>query len=147
MQSLYFEKIDMRKNEIEKYVKLLGRIEAAKSKLPTLKIDWETDIEKIDFSKLYSFQSVKDINLTIIRIEMIPVERMDDNLFYGEDAERMLNLIEFVDNGKKIIPPLSCIDYTIKDGEKIICSDMHPADGLHRRKLASAIGLLKYPPL
>jgi hypothetical protein len=134
----------MREKEIDRYIELLKRVEAAKAKLPTLKIDWETDIKRMDFHKLFSFKNMKDIKLNPSRVEIRSVEKIDEDLFRGEDAERMLDLIELAVSGEKIIPPMYSINYMIRDGKKMAETNSY-YDGLHRRILASFIGLSEIP--
>lgn len=135
----------MNRNEVESYIKLWERLEKAKSKLPTLKIEWETDIEKMDFSKLKSFSNSDKINYTTAQLKTIPLEKIEENLFIVGDTERMLNLIELVSSGKKIIPPMYAIEYVIRNGEKMIYNQFNSLDGSHRKKLASYLGLTEIP--
>lgn len=137
--------------QINEHLSLIERVKQAKKQLPSLTINWETDIEKIDISKVNAGDYfVNTLLFKPLRIGKLSlkhyVEADPDVHFFSsrESAIRYLNLIELVATGEKIIPPLRETELTIRDGVTI-AGDIHVIDGTHRQVLAFALGEKEIP--
>ena len=101
----------MTKEEIQKHINWINRIDRAKEIVSELHIDWETDIEMMDFSKLYNFP----LKISRIMSKSLFFAPVDPEVVQRTIIERdsiltdwkMSELIEFVKEGNKIIPPSS----------------------------------------
>lgn len=102
---------------IQEHIELIRRIERAKIELPSLKINWETDIEKMDFSKLENAIPFlkNNISLNLAYIEETPVSV--DEIFDGYwPASFMFDFLKIVKRSEKIIPPITRVGYEVTDG-------------------------------
>lgn len=99
-------------------------------------IDWETDIDKMDFSKLRNAQ-IKGLALKSVEY----VDTPEATIFY-DDA--MCELIDFVKDGNKIIPPLFLTTHKIMDGIKEK-EETYWFDGHHRLMLSNHLKLKQIP--
>lgn len=134
--------------EIKKRTDLIRRIEEAKITLDSLTtIDWETDIEKMEFDKLYGGGCLSESD-TFLRMDTLSIEQDPDihSLFSSiTDSERMVNLIELMASGAKIIPFTHIIESYTLDGVKMITDNISFIDGSHRKRIASYLGLTEIP--
>ena len=134
--------------EIKKRTDLIRRIEEAKITLDSLTtIDWETDIEKMEFDKLYGGGCLSESD-TFLRMDTLSIEQDPDihSLFSSiTDSERMVNLIELMASGAKIIPFTHLIESYTLDGVKMITDNISFIDGSHRRRIAAYLGLTEIP--
>ena len=130
--------------DIKNYTNVFKRASEAKKMLETLKINWAAEPEEMQFDKLHSgdptkgktFKEIGTLKLNSSdKVEMF--QTADDNLRYTQ-------LIELIDKGEPIIPPLYIEFYDLIDGiEKNNHSSM--GDGLHRTNLARHLGLSEIP--
>lgn len=101
----------MTKQELEKYLHRLDTVDNTMESISTLLIEWETDINSIDFSVLASDVIIPDRELQEIKIEWFPVSeicaRVKNEPFENVETERMLNIIELIQSGIKLIPPIA----------------------------------------
>lgn len=134
--------------QINERIDLLQRIEKAKQTIDSFTvINWEKDVEKMDFRSLYGGGGIQKTD-TFIRIDTIKIEPNPDKeaLFQSVlDSERIVNLIELMASGEKIIPPMYADVYDIKDGEKVINEAMWFFDGAHRKRIAGFLQLSEIP--
>lgn len=136
----------MNKQEIENQIQLIERIERCKKALPTLKINWETDIEKMPFLGMPGFDwFYRNWRPTKSETYKLEKEEFIDDLFIEPNGRIMLPLFELVMSGAKIIPPIFAIEYQIIDGEKSILTPFSLVDGRHRILLSKYLGLSEIP--
>ncbi len=139
----------MKKQEIENQVKLIERIDRCKKALPTLKINWETDIEKMPFQEMiggdWIYRNWKPTKTATHKLEKEEYDEKLLDLFNGQNGGKMLPLIELVMTGRGIIPPIFAIEYQIIDGKKSILKPLHLVDGTHRVRLSRYLGLSEIP--
>ncbi|MEA4937207.1 MAG: hypothetical protein VB102_11280 [Paludibacter sp.] len=144
------ETVDSKPRNRTSFIVTQQRLYEAKKILNNLKIDWEFDINKMNFENLrdscYGF--VKNYNG---RIETRKIDIWYDgdegdpkDIFYPQTIDITLDLIEFVQTGKKVIPPIAVILTNYSDGEKI-CPEIILLDGFHRLKLARYLGETEIP--
>jgi hypothetical protein len=113
-------------------------------------MDWELDLNKINFGKLRDsgFDYIKMYSPKIgkrkISIWCDGTEGDPKKLFYSNDVDIVLDLIEFVQTGKKIIPPIAVIPIHIIDGKKT-SFEVVVLDGWHRIRLARYLGYSEVP--
>lgn len=119
-----------------------------------VQMQWETNIEKMQFNRLRSYGAMKGFfEQEILRVENIDITNntnIDYGLEYGitGDAESYIDLIDIIMNGGKLIPPLTCESYAIVDGiEKMVRSPSFNGidDGHHRVALAKYFGVSIIP--
>lgn len=127
-----------------------NRIIEAKKILDNLKIDWELDLNKINLADLRD-SGFDYIKIYHPKIEKRKIEIWCDgregnpkDIFHPGDIDIVLDLIEFVQTGKKIIPPVAVIPVHVVDGEKR-CFEVFILDGLHRIRLARCLGEIEVP--
>lgn len=134
--------------EIKKRTDLIRRIEEAKITLDSLTtIDWETDIEKMEFDKLFGGGCLSETD-TFLRMDTLSIEPdPDKDTLFGSitDSERMVNLIELMASGAKIIPFTHLVESYTLDGVKMISDHVSFVDGSHRRRIAAYLGLTEIP--
>jgi hypothetical protein len=141
---------NMTKEELDNYFEILDRYQQLISELKNMKIDWETDISKMDFSKLHNFYITDRYIIERFKIEYRKVDeiyynstRKTDllNISYTE-KKRYINLIKLIKDGIKIIPPSRTISHIMKDGKIIdVNGTEHHCDGAHRIELSMHLGL------
>lgn len=136
-----------------KHSNLITRVLEAKKRLDQLEINWETDVGKMEFDKLRADYNLKisysDLEISKIKVDYsdgLNYDNFDDLLsFMWQPPEVMLNLLEFIMSGKKVIPPMYVSNYEIKNGVKIKNTNLFLHDGNHRIRVAQYIGLLEIP--
>ena len=71
----------------------------------------------------------------------------DKDTLFGSitDSERMVNLIELMASGAKIIPFTHLVESYTMDGVKMITDHVSFVDGSHRRRIAAYLGLAEIP--
>jgi hypothetical protein len=130
--------------DIQNFEDLISRAQIAKEKLKDLKINWLTDPNKMQFKQLYSGDPTN--GTTFKEIGSIKLNSSDkvDMFQSGDDNLRYTQLIELIDKGEPIIPPMYIERIDIVDGiEKI--KDFCMGDGLHRTNLSRHLGLTEIP--
>lgn len=133
-------------DKINKHINLITQIYEAKRIFEDLKINWETDIKKIDLEKLFGGNPVKGLKyLRIDKIKIEPNPNKDELFSTAMESERFLDLIELIKTGTKIIPPIYVDEYIIKDGIKEIKEPSWFVDGMHRRRIAACLQLPEIP--
>ena len=133
--------------QINERIDLLQRIEKAKQTLDTLTINWATDISEIDFNKIPGKGGLLNRD-KFIKVSKRAIEPNPDKeaLFQSVlDSERIVDLIELMASGEKIIPPMYADIYDLKDGELILKESMWFIDGSHRTRIASFLQLPEIP--
>lgn len=140
----------MSKAQVIESLDQLEQIQRMIEQLKNLKIDWETDLEKMDFSLL---RSTPDCNIKKSYIDKLNLTKTHhwnccDNDFGITIRDKATqNLLKFIIDGNKIIPPL----YTkvfVYDGETFTIKEepeLSQADGGHRLFLSAAVGLEEIP--
>jgi len=138
----------MTKEEIQNALKSLELVQNSKKRLGKLKIDWETDLEQMNFSLL---RSTPDCNIKNSRMDKIdPRTEMGDKEECARDFLRdpaTHALIEFIENGNKIIPPLYVRQFEY-DGETFSTKETSffgRTDGGHRVFVSMYLGLKEIP--
>ena len=140
--------IESIKNQIDKIEALKKARQAYNDGM--LKINWETDICKMDFLKLKSQPIVNRVKARIESTEVPIVSGMeiksdttfDEMMDIGGRAS-MLDLLQIVMSDTKVIPPVSYNHYFVVDGVKEF---NYPArDGAQRMLLSRFIGLKEIP--
>ena len=134
--------------KIDLQVDLIARIAKAKQTVDYLKINWETDTEVMNFGRLYGGNPV--LNHRFLRMDKITVDpnTNKEDLFDREsraDTERMLNLIELMNSGANIIPPICMDTIVVKDGVKELKGSNTVIDGRLRMKVAAYLQLTEIP--
>ena len=143
------------KEQIENQIDILAKIKKAKEEYEagTLKINWETDIEKMEFSKLRSKPPVNREKIKIEYVEMSDNWGLDlksgvtfDDMLEAGGRSIMCDLLQVVMSDTKVIPPVGYRGFTIVDGVK---SDNYSTsfDGAHRALLSHFLGLKEIPML
>ncbi len=126
------------------------RLCEAKKTLSDLKINWELALNKVNLMNLRDsgFDYIKNYNPKIdtrkIEIWYNGFEGDPGDIFHKENIDIILDLIEFVQTGKKVVPPITVIPVHILDGEKIYFRDVI-LDGVHRIRLARYLGETEVP--
>lgn len=147
----------MSKAQVKERFDKLGRVRRSMEQLKNLKIDWETDLEKIDFTMLKT-KAHCDINSSTI--EKINLELNSEYFcvdIHGFFDMGMFDLIDFIEAGNKIIPPLYCrhLQYNGENysTKKMLettgtnCNDPELCrhDGSHRLAISKYLGLKEIP--
>lgn len=129
------------------------RIAEAAIRSGAIRIQWETDVRLIDLGKLRSFKGVSTPQT--LRCEMINMKQMRTTIgicpLFGSDPcigdKQILELLDLIENGVKIIPPvferMSYYTDDVKQSEEGLCF----SDGSHRLRIANALGLDEIPIL
>lgn len=139
-------------DRINEQIKIIERIERVKEVFPHLKINWETDIQKMDFSKLRTTINFGR-NKSTLRLEKINPIEIKNSYAEGNagllsyDLPNTLNLIELMLSGERIIPPIFCDLYRLIDGEKMAIEGLSMVDGSHRLWVSSQLNLEEIPIL
>jgi len=143
----------MTKKELDNFFKDLERIEHAKYILPNLKIEWETDIDKMDFLALRSYKLIPKLiddhnkEFKSLSIEIIELDKYDSGGLFTSypGALQFLNLIDLVESNIKIIPPTFDRPMQMVNGELNTMGELSRTDGSHRIILSRIMGLTKIP--
>lgn len=133
-------------DEINKKAALLRRMGEAKNALDTLTINWETDINKMDFSKLRSYKGLEScFSRELLRIENVDISNeMAPDYVLGNQS--FIEMLDILINGGKLIPPAYVERYAIIDGKEQKTSSVAGGfDGMHRVMLARHFGLDTIP--
>jgi hypothetical protein len=122
-----------------------------------MELKWETDKDKMDFSKLRWFP--EELLFKPFQIEYVPtanlLHKLYPDLFNNRDNE-MNNLIDFANTGVKIIPPsfirMPKLLLSREKKNNIITETFTKQglcihDGCHRVSLAKGVGLTEIPIL
>lgn len=130
--------------EIKEHLNYIKFIDSLRNGTAKLDWQWETDIKKMDFSKLRSRISVDpDQELMILKLEDIHAPDNREQ-FFRDPATK--NLVHFIEQGNKIIPPVGAFSSIIEDGEKV-SECFYSSDGAHRVNLAYLLGKKEIPVL
>jgi len=144
------EALDLKPRNRTSFIVTQLRLYKAKKILNDLKINWDLDLSNMDFENL------RDCNFGFVKncSPKIETRRIDiwydgnegdpKDIFYPQTIDITLDLIEFVQTGKKVIPPIAVIQVCIVDGEKT-SQKMTLLDGFHRLKLARYLGEIEIP--
>lgn len=141
-------------DKINKQINLINRVSKAKEAIDNLRINWETDVEKMPFDNLLSGNMVKGckyLRMDKIKIESyLDKEQLFNNTYH--QVERVVNLIELINSNHKIIPPMCVYNYDLIDGVKVVeglnDSNRHEyrqVDGNHRKMIAAFMQLPEIP--
>ena len=145
----------MTQNEVKTYIENLGAVERMKSNLDNLKIEWETDITKIDLSVLASEPQIPNVPGTQLKIEWVETSIIKGVIYSKEilkegSIERFVELYKLIESEVKVIPPLVIREIEFVDGEiketeqqKFISI----SDGAHRLSLSKHLKLAQIPVL
>lgn len=146
----------MKKENIETYFKEIEGVQKSKKILDNLIIEWETDLDKMNFSAL---RSQYDFNPNEVH-QKVWIDKIDlANEFDGIEAATLereflndkatIDLINFIAEGNKIIPALYVKQlefcggtFTYKD-----ITGVQRNDGSHRIFVSKFIGLNKIPAI
>lgn len=140
----------MNKAQVKESFNQLEQIQRTIVRLKNLKINWETDLDKMDFSLL---RSTPDCNIKksyIDKLNLTSTHHWDccDNDFGIAIRDKATQtLLKFIIDGNKIIPPLYTKAF-IYDGETFTTKEepgLRQTDGGHRLFLSAAIGLKEIP--
>lgn len=145
------------KEEFQKQLDISKGAEIAKEVIKNgLKIEWETDLEKMDFSKLrtpHDILSDKKFKIEYHQLSELNSDSRWPNLVTEMD-EAMINLIDFIKAGNKVIPPQIIrvpkiyheitLDRLYRGFTK---EGLDVADGCHRISLAKNLGHIQIPCL
>lgn len=130
--------------KINNYIDISRRAADAKKALQDITINWATDPQDMPFEKLES--GIVGNNYKFQKIDKIKIEpKPGVNLFNGaQDSLRFVKLIELIQGGAKIIPPLYVTEVVLIDGVR---TEKEPyfLDGQHRIALAQYLGLTEIP--
>jgi hypothetical protein len=121
--------------------------------IKNLKINWQTDLSLIDFSVLLSEIKIPTRQFQQIKIEWFPANEVCANvkceLFKNVDLHRIVNLIDLIDNGEKIIPIIANREIEVVNGvtNKISNRPINESifDGRHRQILSQLSNQTEIP--
>ena len=140
----------MTRDEFKKYLNVVHEKSRIKEiiKNKEINIDWETDKSKIDLSVLRSYSDSENVPVAQ-SIEYIETEKISQSnpLFFESlsDSAQIVELVELIKTGRKIIPPIFNIDIKTIDGVVKSESELMFRDGMHRIRIASALELKEIP--
>lgn len=138
---MLIDKINKRAADME----TIKRIKEAKNK--GVQIQWETDLSKMNFEKLQSYNNLKTLfSREFLRIDQMETPNNDDVDIF-RDIERYIDLFNIVLNGEKMIPPATMDVYAVVDGQEKLIRPAYSNgfDGYHRTKLAAYFGQRTIP--
>jgi len=144
------EALDLKPRNRTSFIVTQQRLYKAKKILNGLKINWEFDLNKMNLESLrdsgYGFVINCDPKIKIRRIDIWYDGNEGDpkDIFYPQTIDLTLDLIEFIQTGKKIIPPIAVVLVHLIDGEKTY-PEMILLDGFQRLKLARYLGETEIP--
>lgn len=132
----------MDNNKFIKYIELINRVKKGLA----IDIIWETDIEKIklEFPNLRSNVEFNDsLEIKYLAKNEYNYYETNNGIFpFCDDS--MIDLVDFIESGKKIIPPLISqeaeMNEWVIDNKQIIVRD-----GNHRLRLAREMGIEQIP--
>jgi len=130
--------------EIRQHQEYIKFINDLRDGTAVLDWEWETDIEKMNFTKLRS--SVQFDEDSEVFLKKVDQRFAPDNIDQFLVEESTKNLILFIQQGNKIIPPMGNIDTRIKDGEKVD-EYFYSRDGFHRMNLSYLLKKKEIPIL
>ncbi|MDI9605575.1 MAG: hypothetical protein QM305_09715 [Bacteroidota bacterium] len=124
---------------LKRYIEEVNCQSEALRLLKDLKINWETDIKKMDFSGLSSGVSMSGKPKIIYEKPYKDIFQLDG---------KMVDLIHFVaKTNNKIIPPFKVHYYNIQGKQRILGDFSGYVDGFHRVQLAVKLNLESIPVL
>ncbi|WP_053826057.1 ParB N-terminal domain-containing protein [Lascolabacillus massiliensis] len=131
-------------------INLLNKIKQQKEAISKgLKIEWETDPDKMKFENLRSYGGwQREFNSEILRVEEYNLTLHPYTDIFTGDIKSHVEMIDILLNGGKLIPPSKTEVYSIVDGEEkiVMPSDtLGLFDGNHRCNLAKYFGLDTVP--
>ncbi len=137
-------------DEINKRIDIISRIKQQKEAISKgLKIEWETDPDKMKFENLRSYGGwQREFNSEILRVEEYNLTSHPYTDIFIDDIRSHMEMIDILLNGGKLIPPSKTEVYSIVDGEEkiVMPSDtLGLFDGNHRCNLAKYFGLDTVP--
>jgi len=142
----------MTKEELDYYFSKKENGKRIARKFENIKIEWETDLSKIDLSVLKSNfpYKLEDAN-TKFHIGVIKTDMLNNSVLRELQLHRdprTHDLVEFIKAGNKIIPPIwiTSLEYdgnAFKTNE--LCSTF--SDGSHRMFVSEMIGLNEIPAI
>lgn len=134
---------------IKNRILVIETIQKKEEILKNLKIEWETDPDKMQFDKLRSYDSIKKyVDLGILRVEECDITEHELVDIFEGDIQSHMEMINILLNGGKLIPPSRTEGYAIVDGvEKMVRPSYISGfnDGSHRFNLAKYFGLNTVP--
>ncbi len=145
----------MVKNELENPLNLVEDVKLVQEQISKLKIDWETDLDQMNFSDLRSHGflnfDIKDkyqrirLNTIDISNEFMYFTKETFDLYFQDDVTH--DLIDFISKQNKIIPPLYEIplEYCGETFKPRQLYPIHRLDGTHRVLVSYFSGLKKIP--
>jgi hypothetical protein len=136
--------------QINSRINLLNKIKQQKEAISKgLKIEWETDPDKMKFENLRSYGGwQREFNYEILRVEEYNLTLHPYTDIFTGDIQSHMEMIDILLNGGKLIPPSKTEVYSIVDGEEkiVMPSDtLGLFDGNHRCNLAKYFGLDTVP--
>ena len=143
----------MTQAEFKNYIDNISVFERMKENLSTLKIDWETDTSKIDLSVLASgdfIPAVPGIKFNVKWVDINQIQHQNRELFIDGEIERFTELYKLIENGVKIIPPMTVRSIDYVDGvaqAQTVSKPVCILDGEHRIRLCKHINLTTMPVL
>jgi len=144
------EALDLKPRNRTSVIVTQQRLYEAKKILNELEINWDLDLSNMNFENLRDscFGFIKDCSPKIetrkIDIWYDGNEGDPKDIFYPQTIDLTLDLIEFVQTGKKVIPPIAMMLIHIVDGEKTY-PEISLLDGFQRLKLARYLGKTEIP--
>jgi ribosomal protein L30E len=131
-------------------INILNKIKQQKEAISKgLKIEWETDPDKMKFENLRSYGGwQREFNYEILRVEEYNLTSHPYTDIFIGDIKSHMEMIDILLKGGKLIPPSKTEVYSIVDGEEkmVIPSDtLGLFDGNHRCNLAKYFGLDTVP--
>ena len=94
-------------DKINRHSDIITKVSEAKKILDQLEINWQTDVAKMDFKKLFNGPPVEMYKyLRMDKLKIEPNKCMEHLFINFHESERYINLIELMNSGAKIIPPI-----------------------------------------
>lgn len=137
-------------DEINKRIDIISRIKQQKEAISKgLKIEWETDPDKMKFENLRSYGGwQREFNSEILRVEEYNLTSHPYTDIFIDDIQSHVEMIDILLKGGKLIPPSKTEVYSIVDGEEKMVmpsGTLGLFDGNHRCNLAKYFGLNTVP--
>jgi len=137
-------------NIINNRIATINKIKQQKEAISKgLKIEWETDPDKMKFENLRSYNGLQRMfDSEILRVEEHNLTSHSYTDVFIGDIQSHMEMIDILMNGGKLIPPLKTECYAIVDGEEKLVRPSENTgiyDGFHRCNLARYFGLDTVP--
>lgn len=131
-------------------INLLNKIKRQKEAISKgLKIEWETDPDKMKFENLRSYTGLqREFDSEVLRVEEHNLTSHSYTDVFIGDIQSHMEMIDILMNGGKLIPPSKTEGYSIVDGEEKMVRPSENTglnDGFHRCNLAKYFGLDTVP--